>query len=134
MTYKTWRTKHLLITQECKLLEEQASVEIKKPGAADIQNQTSVVSSLHLEGAFGDLGKLEFQCERKGQRINPSVYIYRHKQSVHILTSIHHVFSCIRTQSASVYIFALWHAKYEQFYKWEATLLAWYLKISANLK
>lgn len=52
MTYKTWRTKHPLITQECKLLQEQESVEIMKPGAADIQNQTSVDLSLHLEGAF----------------------------------------------------------------------------------
>lgn len=131
ITYKTWRTKHPLITQECKLLQEQTSVEITKPVAADIQNQTSVASSLHLEGAFEDLGKLEFRHERKRQRINPRVHIYRRKRFGGILTCTHHAFSCIRSQSPSMY-FVLWHVKYEQFYKQEVTLLAWYLTISAN--
>lgn len=116
MTYKTWRTKHHLIAQECKLLQEQASVEIMKPGAAGIQNQTSIASSLHLERAFGNLGKLEFQCERKGQRINLKVHIYRHKQFGGIWTWAHHAFSCMRSPSPSMYTFVLWHVKYEQFY------------------
>lgn len=125
MTYKTWRTKHPLITQECKLLQEQASVEIMKPGAADIQNQTSAASSLHLEGVFGG----SWQVAVSGWK-----EVYRHKQFGGILTCTHHAFSCIRSQSPSMYIFVLWHVKYEPFYKWETTLLAWYLTISANPK
>lgn len=60
--------------------------------------------------------------------------VYRHKQFGGILACTHHTFSCIRSQSPSMYIFVLWYVKYEPFYKWETTLLAWYLTISANPK
>lgn len=81
MTYKTWRIKHPLFAQECKFLQQQAPLEFMKPGDVEVQNQTTVafISSFR-KGAFEDRVKLEFQCERKGQRMDPSGHIYGHKQ------------------------------------------------------